>query len=79
MKSFNILFLCTESSAISILAEALIATMSEGEASPIWPGHPASIHCELPDPALAKGSYEGQRKVFLWRARSSKRKNQTLN
>ena len=125
MKTFNVLFLCTGNSARSILAEALITTMSQGkligysagshpkgvvhpialelsiemgypkeklrskswneyshpeapkmdfiitvcdnakgEVCPIWPGHPATLHWGLPDPALAKGSYEEQKKVF---------------
>ena len=125
MKTFNVLFLCTGNSARSILAEALITTMSQGkligysagshpkgvvhpialelsiemgypkeklrskswneyshpeapkmdfiitvcdnakgEVCPIWPGHPATLHWGLPDPALAKGSHEEQKKVF---------------
>jgi arsenate reductase len=124
-KPINVLFLCTGNSARSILAEALITTMSQGslkgysagshprgqvhpiaekialklkypkenlrskswnefshpnaphmdfiitvcdnakgETCPIWPGHPATLHWGLPDPALVTGSYEEQEKVF---------------
>ena len=37
---------------------------AKGEVCPIWPGHPATIHWGLPDPALAQGSYEEQKKIF---------------
>ena len=139
MKTFNVLFLCTGNSARSILAEALITTMSQGkligysagshpkgvvhpialelsiemgypkeklrskswneyshpeapkmdfiitvcdnakgEVCPIWPGHPATLHWGLPDPALAKGSYEEQKKVFCDVQNLLKEKIQTL-
>ena len=125
MKSFNVLFLCTGNSARSILAEALVTTLSHGtlvgysagshpkgvihpialelatdigypqeklrskswdeyshpeapkmdfiitvcdnaknEVCPIWPGHPATLHWGLPDPALSIGSHEEQKKIF---------------
>ena len=125
MKSFNVLFLCTGNSARSILAEALVTTLSHGsligysagshprgvvhpialelandmgypqeklrskswdeyshpeapkmdfiitvcdnaknEVCPIWPGHPATLHWGLPDPALSVGSHEEQKKIF---------------
>ena len=125
MKTFNVLFLCTGNSARSILAEAIVTTITQGkligysagsrpkgavhpiaeelaiemgypkeklqskswdefshpeapkmdfiitvcdnakgEVCPIWPGHPATIHWGLPDPALAEGSYEEKKKVF---------------
>jgi arsenate reductase len=139
MKNFNVLFLCTGNSARSILAEALITTMSQGkligysagshpkgvvhpiaielsidmnypkeklrskswneyshpeapkmdfiitvcdsaksEVCPIWPGHPATLHWGLPDPSLAKGSYEEQKKVFCDVQNQLKEKIQTL-
>ena len=126
MKTFNVLFLCTGNSARSIIAEALLTTISQGkligysagshptglvhpiaeelaiemnypieklrskswnefshpeapkmdfiitvcdnakdEVCPIWPGHPATIHWGLPDPALSQGSYEEQKKAFF--------------
>jgi arsenate reductase len=37
---------------------------AKGEACPIWPEHPATLHWGLPDPALVKGSYEEQEKAF---------------
>ena len=139
MKPFNILFLCTGNSARSIIAEALVTTMSQGkligysagshptglvhpiaeelaiemgyqkeklrskswiefsypesckmdfiitvcdnakgETCPIWPGHPATIHWGLPDPAIARGSYEEQKKVFCDVRDQLKEKIQTL-
>ena len=125
MKTFNVLFLCTGNSARSIIAEALLTTISQGkligysagshptglvhpiaeelaiemnypieklrskswnefshpnaphmdfiitvcdnakgEVCPIWPGHPATLHWGLPDPALVIGTYEEQEKAF---------------
>ena len=139
MKTFNVLFLCTGNSARSILAEALITTMSQGkligysagshpkgvvhpialelsiemgypkeklrskswneyshpeapkmdfiitvcdnakgEVCPIWPGHPATLHWRLPDPALARGSHKEQKKVFCDVQNQLKEKIQTL-
>jgi arsenate reductase len=139
MKTFNILFLCTGNSARSIIAEALVTTISQGkligysagshpkglvhpiaeklaiemnypieklrskswdefshpeapkmdfiitvcdnakgETCPIWPGHPATIHWGLPDPALTHGSYEEQMKVFCDVRDQLKEKIQTL-
>ena len=139
MKTFNVLFLCTGNSARSIIAEALVTTMShgkligysagshpkglvhpiaeklpiemaypnekllskscdefshpeapkmdfiitvcdnaKGETCPIWPGHPATLHWGLPDPALAEGSYEEQKKVFCDVQNQLKEKIQTL-
>ena len=139
MKTFNVLFLCTGNSARSIIAEALVTTISQGkligysagfhpkgivhpiaedlaiemgypkeklrskswnefsnpeapkmdfiitvcdnakgETCPIWPGHPATIHWGLPDPALAKGSHEEQKKVFYDVRDQLKEKIQTL-
>jgi arsenate reductase len=139
MKTFNVLFLCTGNSARSILAEALITTMSQGkligysagshpkgvvhpialelafemgypieklrskswiefstqnsphmdfiiavcdnakgEVCPVWPGHPASLHWGLSDPAIAKGSFEEQKKVFCDTRDQLKEKIQTL-
>lgn len=34
------------------------------EACPIWPGHPATAHWSLPDPAAVEGSSEDQRQAF---------------
>jgi arsenate reductase len=139
MKTFNVLFLCTGNSSRSIIAEALLTTISQGkligysagshptglvhpiaeelaiemnypieklrskswnefshpeapkmdfiitvcdnakgETCPIWPGHPATIHWGLPDPALAKGSHEEQKKVFCDVLDQLKEKIQTL-
>ncbi len=139
MKTFNVLFLCTGNSARSIIAEALVTTISQGkligysagshpkglvhpiaeelaiemgypkeklrskswndfshpeapkmdfiitvcdsakgEVCPIWPGHPATIHWGLFDPALAEGSYEEQKTVFCDVRNQLKEKIQTL-
>ena len=51
---------------------------AKGEVCPIWPGHPATIHWGLPDPALTKGSYEEQKKVFCDVRDQLKEKIQTL-
>ena len=138
-KTYNVLFLCTGNSARSILAEALVTTLSngkiigysagsypkgnihpialelasemgypveklrskslnefstqnsphmdfiitvcdnaKGEVCPIWPGHPATLHWGLPDPALAKGTIEEQKKVFYDVRNQLKEKIQTL-
>jgi arsenate reductase len=37
---------------------------AKGEVCPIWPGHPATLHWGLPDPALVSGPYEEQEKAF---------------
>ena len=34
------------------------------EPCPIWPGHPATAHWSLPDPAAVDGSLEDQRQAF---------------
>ena len=34
------------------------------ETCPIWPGHPATAHWSLPDPAAVEGSIEDQRRAF---------------
>ena len=138
-KTYNVLFLCTGNSARSILAEALVTTLSngkiigysagsypkgnihpialelasemgypveklrskswnefstpnspymdyiitvcdnaKGEICPIWPGHPTTLHWGLPDPALANGSPEEQKKVFCDVQDQLKEKIQTL-
>jgi arsenate reductase len=51
---------------------------AKGEVCPIWPGHPATIHWGLLDPALAQGSYEEQRKLFLDIKNQLKEKIQAL-
>ena len=51
---------------------------AKGETCPLWPGHPATIHWGLPDPALAEGSYEEQKKVFCDVQNQLKEKIQTL-
>ena len=51
---------------------------AKGETCPIWPGHPATLHWGLPDPALAEGSYEEQKKVFCDVQNQLKEKIQTL-
>ncbi len=37
---------------------------AKGEVCPLWPGHPATLHWGLPDPALVSGPYEEQEKAF---------------
>ena len=51
---------------------------AKGETCPVWPGHPATILWGLPDPALAKGSYEEKKKVFCDVRDQLKEKVQTL-
>jgi arsenate reductase len=34
------------------------------EPCPIWPGHPATAHWSLPDPAAVEGSSEDRRQAF---------------
>ena len=36
-----------------------------GEACPVWPGQPVTAHWGIPDPALASGTSEEQRTVFV--------------
>ena len=36
-----------------------------GEACPLWPGQPMTAHWGIPDPALATGTLEAQRKAFV--------------
>ena len=51
---------------------------AKGEVCPIWPGHPATLHWGLSDPALAKGTIEEQKKVFYDVRNQLKEKIQTL-
>ena len=41
-----------------------VCDKAKGEACPLWPGHPATLHWGLPDPALVIGTYEEQEKAF---------------
>ncbi len=36
-----------------------------GEACPFWPGHPATAHWGVADPAAVEGSDDDKRKAFL--------------
>ena len=36
-----------------------------GETCPIWPGHPASAHWGVPDPAAVEGDDETKRRAYL--------------
>ena len=36
-----------------------------GEACPVWPGQPVTAHWGIPDPALASGTSEEQRRAFV--------------
>lgn len=35
-----------------------------GEACPIWPGHPVTVHWGFPDPSQVQGTDEDKRKAF---------------
>jgi arsenate reductase (thioredoxin) len=41
-----------------------VCDQAAGEACPIWPGHPATAHWGIPDPAAAGGTVEDQRQAF---------------
>ena len=36
-----------------------------GEACPVWPGHPAIAHWDVPDPAAVKGSEDARRRAYM--------------
>ena len=41
-----------------------VCDSAAGEACPVWPGHPATAHWGVPDPAAVETSVEDQRKAF---------------
>lgn len=41
-----------------------VCDSAAGETCPIWPGHPATAHWGIPDPAAAEGSETERRKAF---------------
>lgn len=41
-----------------------VCDSAAGEACPVWPGHPATAHWGVPDPAAVESSVEDQRKAF---------------
>jgi len=41
-----------------------VCDVAAGEACPLWPGRPVTVHWGLPDPAASAGSEEEQRGIF---------------
>jgi len=41
-----------------------VCDQARGETCPVWPGHPATAHWGVPDPAAATGSDETRRRAF---------------
>lgn len=41
-----------------------VCSSAAGEVCPIWPGHPASAHWGIPDPAAVKGTQDDKRQAF---------------
>jgi arsenate reductase len=48
------------------------------EACPVWPGHPATDHWSLADPAAVEGTLEEQRRAFETTYRELERRIQAL-
>lgn len=46
-----------------------VCDQAAGEVCPVWPGHPATAHWGMPDPAAVTGSHEEQLEAFKETAR----------
>jgi hypothetical protein len=61
-KVYNVLFLCNNNSARSIMAEAILNRhgagnfRAAGEPCPVGPGQPITAHWGIPEPCAAAGS-----------------------
>ncbi|AUN93727.1 arsenate reductase ArsC [Pseudazoarcus pumilus] len=51
-----------------------VCDSAAGEACPVWPGHPATAHWGVPDPAFVDGDADAQCAAFLEAARVLKRR-----